>query len=704
MYTRSSLVLVALTMACAPTLSGEDQVPDDNVLNTGQGDALWDYAQNPNVDALMQPLLTNAPGCAVGIMVDGKIDYLHGYGWADHRKTQDTRIYTEMGDEGLGSPKKQDGEYHVGTMGPVGSVSKPITALAALQLVEDGIWSLNTTVGDVMPTAGGDLATLTVEELLSHQRSVGVDDAWIEADRQEFLESMTPAQAEIEAMKQGKRYAAVPNFGRHERLGDYPYDHPMSMPRFVFEELGNQPVSNDAHYSNVSYTVVGAMLDQQTVGKGLYGGYERWVWRHVGQPYNSLFDARNMRSWALIHAYRMGDIPEVSIGAKNMGTTLEGATEWERYDPWDNSLDSNACVHWATNEPASHEACLAAFDGWEGPSGGWTMTVGDLTRLAIAIDDLEVVHSGTITDMMDVRVEGLPSTGDYGLGVEVGMTGDGDAVMRHHGRIGNHTASFWYWPATWATPPSANADGFAEEEARGERITSMGVALQCNGLQGPSEWGPVARGIRDLYMQSGFLDESYVPGAPWAAGRPVIAMVDPKALANAWFTLELSTARISTPENLALPLVAEARRLVLTTESDAKGGLALQLGVGTERAGAMYLEGTPLDLGYDSFSDNPRFAGSSVGTLVVPTSQGDLVLEQPSIDVSSTADGGRLLGTLRGQLDTRSITLLGGTADRDAFCADWGPRGTCEPCDDGAPHCLSVTIEGVLGEPATAGR
>jgi CubicO group peptidase (beta-lactamase class C family) len=174
-----SLIISLALVACAPTTYGVDQVNDLNVLNTQQKDAHWNIAQNSNIDAIADDLLELAPGCGIGVMVNGEIEYLHGYGWANASKSSgDTRVYTELGDlvydAGNGHPAKPDGQWHVGTVGPVGSVSKLYTALAAVKLARtDGTgWTMATTVDDVL-TVTGDLEDVELEDLLMHRAGVG---------------------------------------------------------------------------------------------------------------------------------------------------------------------------------------------------------------------------------------------------------------------------------------------------------------------------------------------------------------------------------------------------------------------------------------------------------------------------------------------------------------------------------------------------
>src|SRR5207237_296978 len=53
-----------------------------------------------------------------------------------------------------------------------GSVSKQLVSVLALQLVQDGTWSLGTTIGDVRPGLYPERADATLRQLLSHTSGI----------------------------------------------------------------------------------------------------------------------------------------------------------------------------------------------------------------------------------------------------------------------------------------------------------------------------------------------------------------------------------------------------------------------------------------------------------------------------------------------------------------------------------------------------
>ena len=95
------------------------------------------------------------PGAAVAVAVDGEIVYEQGFGWADV-------------DEAI--PVTPDSQFRIG------SISKSITAVAILQLVEQGKLSLDDNPFDVIgmadqiraPEVDPRLQDITIEQCLSH--------------------------------------------------------------------------------------------------------------------------------------------------------------------------------------------------------------------------------------------------------------------------------------------------------------------------------------------------------------------------------------------------------------------------------------------------------------------------------------------------------------------------------------------------------
>ena len=689
-------VALALVACQPPELEGSDQVADSNIHDTYQKDRHWNYAKNTFVDGQIDALLDESPGCAVGIMVDGEIDYLHGYGWANPALAPggDHTVYTELGDKPLGWGKAA-GEYDVGTTAPIGSVSKVYTALAAMQIVQ-GPWDLDDTVDDVLTGATGDIADLTLEDLLAHRKAVGVDDDEID---------LTGTPDEIAAeKKKGAVMAFSPNFDAMAATdsGD------MIRPRLAFDEYDDELVSEHDYYSNVGFGIIGAMIDQYSMDTYDDGdeeteddplaGYEKFVYGRVANSF-PWHDQRNAASPALLHSWRANDIPRQTRGYRWVGG------EWVRLDAWDYVVNPDACVDvdsdYDMDDPDEADAffiaCNNGYEGWEGPAGGWTMTIGDLTRLGIALQENTVVTKTTRTIMAN-DVTDLPGVGLYGLGVQASAGGD---RIRHDGRIGSNIATFSYWPAPAFDPlnPPLNSE---------TQQTDMAVAIQCNGQVDPDD---APGGLRDAadaiyahYKSEGYLMYSYDPGSNWLPDGPTDPIGGGTVLSNSLFELELETARVTSPANLWLPLAPDSSSALLSVDKSVDGGVVSKLAVGTVRSGSATQDTRypSLSMGTDAFSTDPKFGGSSTGVFKLPTTHGNVILEQPSFTAHATSRGASLVEvSISGQLDLRSVVGLGTASERADLCRAYGTRSACEPCDDGKNECLTVTIEHVQGTKVT---
>ncbi len=95
---------------------------------------------------------TGIPGCAVAVVVDGKLAYAQGYGIAN----VDT-----------GDPVRPDMLFRLG------STTKMITAAALVSLAHEGSLKLDQPVGAVVPGLAPKIAALTPHQLLTHSAGLG---------------------------------------------------------------------------------------------------------------------------------------------------------------------------------------------------------------------------------------------------------------------------------------------------------------------------------------------------------------------------------------------------------------------------------------------------------------------------------------------------------------------------------------------------
>jgi CubicO group peptidase (beta-lactamase class C family) len=90
-------------------------------------------------------------GAAVGIIQDGAIVYVKGYGLADRERRKRVNLDTVFN---------------------WASNSKPLAAIAAVQLVEDGLLDLDADVRDYLPEFPDKGVVITTRHLLSHQSGI----------------------------------------------------------------------------------------------------------------------------------------------------------------------------------------------------------------------------------------------------------------------------------------------------------------------------------------------------------------------------------------------------------------------------------------------------------------------------------------------------------------------------------------------------
>ena len=107
----------------------------------------------PKIDRVVTVFMSkvNAPGVSVGVGNGPTVRWARGYGLADIEQFV---------------PATADTVYRLA------SVSKPITAVAAMQLIERGRLSLQDTVGKWLPDAPLPWRSITVEQLLTHQSGI----------------------------------------------------------------------------------------------------------------------------------------------------------------------------------------------------------------------------------------------------------------------------------------------------------------------------------------------------------------------------------------------------------------------------------------------------------------------------------------------------------------------------------------------------
>lgn len=313
-----------------------------------------------------------------------------------------------IGDPGVASdPAALGQDWPVGTMYYVGSISKTVTALAILRMIdaERNTPNPSITLDDridrhlssdelVDPSWGA----LTIRELLAHTgdlaRNPDASPCCDEADQPN-----------------------VPGGGAHPAL------HPRYALATWRDHVDPNLIATSnrtfARYSNVGYTLLGLIIDKRA-SAGLSAnasGYERYTMDNIG--------------------YNGGTLTGPVLTSMCLGT------------PW--RAPNVELLAQATDQNGN---AISVYDGngWEGPSGGWMMTIGDLGRLMIVIQDELRLSSELTAEMMSgtgfsaATLNGDIGSefGSYGLGVALGPS-SGPTVFGKAGSIRGYTSQFKYF-------------------------------------------------------------------------------------------------------------------------------------------------------------------------------------------------------------------------------------------------------------------
>lgn len=110
-------------------------------------------SQTAAVDHLLSTYISahHVPGLSVAVVTNGRVAYLHGYGVADVENSV---------------PATPDTVYRLA------SVSKPLTAVGTMRLVEKGRLNLDAPIQEYCPAFPKKPWTITTRELLSHQSGI----------------------------------------------------------------------------------------------------------------------------------------------------------------------------------------------------------------------------------------------------------------------------------------------------------------------------------------------------------------------------------------------------------------------------------------------------------------------------------------------------------------------------------------------------
>jgi len=249
------------------------------------------------------------PGCAVAVAKAGKIVHWQGFGYAD----QDMKV-----------PVERD------TLFRIASVSKPITAVAVLRMIESGKFTLDTPLVELLPDEVRDvpdpnIALVTIRQLLQH--SAGWDDG---------------DHDEVALRNDVRRLARLVGHGGSVSPADI-------VRQRLMRPLDFMPGSDHA-YSNFGYVVLGRIIEKVS-GKPYPDFVRESVLAELGRDCTAVIAAPwlSERHPGETHYYDYS-------GAQPTEAALDPgrATAWPDGGIATTQLD--AALGWATTAP-----CLALF-------------------------------------------------------------------------------------------------------------------------------------------------------------------------------------------------------------------------------------------------------------------------------------------------------------------------------------------------------
>jgi CubicO group peptidase (beta-lactamase class C family) len=631
----SALGAVMVGCGQAPVQTGPDHVPDSNIALAAAKDGKYATMAWPLVDNVMNGWLDGplAPGCAVGVSLDDQVVYLKGYGRS--RLGIDAR------------------DWGVSTMGAIGSVSKTLTALGAMRQIERGWADFEDQVDQRLPI-GGELGNAILFKLLSHTAGAGGNSRgqafrpnWDAGSAFGQCTGAVTPDAGDPACTEAHRAALDPTalaaaFAANEANN-------------VFE-LPSVDTDGDGHgdgwqaiYSNVGYQVAGGMVGAVAQAHG-YNGYEDFIWSHVGRWSDNPLAPGQATSLAITHRHRANDIPERAVGYYD-GNWGVGPKNWVQGDPWE-----------VTHAQAS----------WFGPSGGWAITIGDLTRLLAAYQSNKIVSAAS-RHWMELDIGHLALGPDsenfppYGLGL---LIDDNNGSVYHGGDIGlggpgnsqqsTNSAVWSLWP---------NAVG----------STDVGVAMMCNNGRGSSSLYSRAKDIVEALQAS--------PQSRPVSTQTHSTQPSPSVVHQRTYRLDASRAHVLLPDGFPM-LPAQVNPLTLQPDLGQRTLLVRHQNGSQPGATAGLLSNTRLDRGRLN-------AGS--GSLQIAVGGSVLTTSARSLSFQVANDGNRLYdGRAEALVDARALVQLGVARNTTQVCdAVRAARSSCTPCADGAASCFVAAVGGL---------
>lgn len=241
---------------------------------------LWADDRTAAVDKMLAPLRDgNAPGCAIGVMQNGRFLYKTAFGLADFETKVPLTTSTSLN---------------------VASMSKQFTAAAVFFLLESGQLRLSDAVRRFVPELPGYAASITVADLLHHTSGL-----------RDFGPLLEVA-------------------GR----GEESLDLDASLKLLARQRALNFAPGSGYEYTNSDYLLLGAIVERIT-GQSLAGFAEQRLFIPLHMGNTQFFDhAAKLRDRATGYAERNGRFrritqPLLTSGAGGLYTSIEDLLHWD---------------------------------------------------------------------------------------------------------------------------------------------------------------------------------------------------------------------------------------------------------------------------------------------------------------------------------------------------------------------------------------
>lgn len=311
----------------------------------------------------------NIPGATIAIAKDGKLIYMRGFGYSDLAHTDSVQPYNLF---------------------RIASVSKPITSIAIMTMIQNGDISIDDTVfgphgllanHSYLSTANitdNRIYNITIRELLEHTAGWNRDLNCITGNATPYTYSPTSCDP-----------IGWPLHVTYTLGEPNPVKEEMHI-KFLLEKGLDFNPGTQYHYSNIGYLVLGEVIKEVS---GM--SYEDYVRTHVLEP---------------------AGVCDMHLGKSHLADKMEREGEYEG-----NGYTSLSA--WGTGQNVPWE-----YGGWvlEAMSahGGWIATARDLVRVILAVDGFTTKPDILNTSTRNLMVTPSAVGSGYAKGWQVNSFGN----------------------------------------------------------------------------------------------------------------------------------------------------------------------------------------------------------------------------------------------------------------------------------------